>query len=107
MNQSVFALVLAFFVTKVRAEYGQEVAQRVRVSAKQEFREILPHVPKVGGFRNYFAGITVANAATLPLSAQLRDGDRRPSWAILGCTRRPRNDVALCRRRLGGGPRPL
>jgi hypothetical protein len=61
MNQLVFSFILAFFIKKVKAKYGDEIAQQVRTEAKREYKELLPFVPKVGGFRNYFAGIVVAN----------------------------------------------
>jgi len=61
MNQLVFSFILVFFVKKVKAKYGDEIAQKVRTEAKREYKELLPFVPKVGGFRNYFAGIVVAN----------------------------------------------
>jgi hypothetical protein len=61
MNQLMFSFILTFFIKKVRTKYGEGVAQEVRSEAKREYRELLPFVPKVGGFRNYFAGIVVAN----------------------------------------------
>ena len=61
MNQLIFSFILRIFVNRVQVKYGEEIAQKVRAEAKREYKEILPRVPKVGGFRNYFAGITVAN----------------------------------------------
>jgi hypothetical protein len=62
MNQLLFSFVLRFFIKKASAKYGADVAQQVRTEAKREFKAVLPHVPNVGGIRNYFAGIVVANA---------------------------------------------
>ncbi|MFC1997972.1 hypothetical protein ACFLXI_10290 [Chloroflexota bacterium] len=61
MNQIVFSIVLGFFLRKVRMKYGEGVAREVRTEAKKEYREIIPYVPKVGGIKNYFSGIAVAN----------------------------------------------
>ena len=61
MNQLLFSFVLVFFIKKVKRKYGEAAAQKVRAEAKREYKEILLHVPKVGGIRNYFAGIVVAN----------------------------------------------
>jgi hypothetical protein len=62
MNQLVFSFILPFFVKRVKTKYGQEVAQKIRAEAKREHKALLPSVPEVGGFRNFFAIIVVANA---------------------------------------------
>lgn len=62
MKTLLFNIVLGFFLKRVRSCYGAEVAKKVRAGAKKAHKEILPHVPKVGGLSNYYAGITVANA---------------------------------------------
>ena len=61
MTQMVFSIILAFFIRRVQAKYGDDVARIVRAEAKREYKEILPYVPNVGGIRNYFAGIVIAN----------------------------------------------
>lgn len=61
MNQMLFSFVLGFFIKKVQTKYGEGVAKKVRTDAVREYKELIPFIPKVGGFRNYFAGIVVAN----------------------------------------------
>jgi hypothetical protein len=61
MNQLMFSFILSFFIKKARKGFGEDIARKVRVQAKREYKEILPHVPKVGGFRNHFAVVVVAN----------------------------------------------
>lgn len=61
MNQLMFSFILSFFIKKAKKRFGEQVAQKVRAWAKWEYKEILPNVPKVGGFRNHFAGVVAAN----------------------------------------------
>jgi hypothetical protein len=61
MNRMVFSFVLRYFNKKVGSKYGEGVANKVRTVATREYKKLLPSIPKVGGARNYFAGIVVAN----------------------------------------------
>jgi hypothetical protein len=61
MAKLLFSIILILFIKRVKERYGEETARKVRVESKRVYQEILPHVPKVGGFRNYFAGIVIAN----------------------------------------------
>ena len=62
MKQVLFSLVLRAFAKRVEKQYGIDLALKVRANAQREYKAILPHVPDVGGLRNYFAGIVLANA---------------------------------------------
>lgn len=57
-----FSLVLRAFAKRVAEKYGEDVARSVRTNAAREHTDILPQIPDVGGLRNYFAGIVLANA---------------------------------------------
>ena len=52
MDPFVFSIVLGFFIKKVQTRYGEETAREIRTQAKNEYKEIIPHMPKVGGFKN-------------------------------------------------------
>lgn len=99
MNQMLFSFILGFFIKKVQIKYGEGVAKKVRTDAVREYKKLIPFIPKVGGFRNYFAGIVVANGwfiatykamkfvgytaeDTMTLWAEMVDGlfRKMPSW---------------------------
>jgi len=86
VNQLMFSFVLGIFIKRVQTRYGERVAGEIRAKSNKEYKKILPHVPKVGGLRNYFAGIVIANGWFIATYKAMKSvgytaGDSMAIWA--------------------------
>lgn len=46
---------------KLRYQYGEEYSENIVTKSRQNFEEIIPQMPYVGGMKNYFTPIIVVN----------------------------------------------
>lgn len=68
---------------KLRHQYGEEYSENIVTRSRQNFEEIIPQMPYVGGMKNYFTPIIVVNGLIVAMFRAMNETGKTAADVML------------------------